>query len=121
MDSIDLTSDLCSLHGQRIKRDACKECNAAYMRRYLRQRRWQAPSQAVWERARRRAKQRGLEFSIAKDAIVIPATCPALGIPLSLGKKRSSNSPSLDRIDPSRGYVTGNIRVISDRANRLKG
>jgi len=30
-------------------------------------------------------------------------------------------SPSLDRIVPEEGYVDGNVRVISDRANRLKG
>lgn len=30
------------------------------------------------------------------------------------------NSPSLDRRDPSLGYVKGNVGVISDRANLLK-
>lgn len=30
------------------------------------------------------------------------------------------NSPSLDRIVPERGYVAGNLRVISNRANTLK-
>ena len=34
---------------------------------------------------------------------------------------RSACSPSLDRIVPDRGYVPGNVRVVSDRANRLKG
>jgi hypothetical protein len=29
-------------------------------------------------------------------------------------------SPSLDRIDPSRGYIPGNVQVISNRANLLK-
>lgn len=29
-------------------------------------------------------------------------------------------SPSLDRIDSSKGYVKGNVRVISARANMLK-
>lgn len=31
------------------------------------------------------------------------------------------NSPSLDKIVPSKGYVVGNIQVISYKANRLKG
>jgi hypothetical protein len=43
-----------------------------------------------------------------------------LGIPILVGQKRSENSPSLDRIRPERGYVPGNVRVLSDRANRLK-
>ena len=30
------------------------------------------------------------------------------------------NSPSLDRIRPQLGYVAGNVRVISNRANHLK-
>lgn len=29
-------------------------------------------------------------------------------------------SPSLDRLDSSKGYVKGNVRVISKRANQLK-
>ncbi|MCA3718382.1 MAG: hypothetical protein IM674_09025 [Brevundimonas sp.] len=38
-----------------------------------------------------------------------------------IGSTRSDASPSLDRIDPHKGYVPSNVRVISDRANRLKG
>lgn len=51
----------------------------------------------------------------------MPTVCPVLGIPLLLSDARTPNSPSLDRILPRVGYVPGNIRVISDRANRLKG
>jgi hypothetical protein len=60
-------------------------------------------------------------FSISVQSIVIPATCPVLGIPIVLGERRSDNSPSLDRLVPEKGYVPGNVRVISDKANRLKG
>jgi hypothetical protein len=42
-------------------------------------------------------------------------------MPLQILGARSDGSPSLDRIDPGQGYVPGNVRVISDRANRLKG
>ena len=44
------------------------------------------------------------------------------GIPLIRGEKRwSDDSPTIDRIDNTRGYVKGNISIISFRANKLKG
>jgi hypothetical protein len=33
---------------------------------------------------------------------------------------KNPNSPTLDKIDPSKGYVKGNVNVISQRASRLK-
>jgi hypothetical protein len=76
--------------------------------------------------AKQRARSNGLEFTITIADVVIPATCPLLGIPLafdvSSGKQGGKdNSPTLDRIDNARGYVPGNVRVISWRANRMKG
>lgn len=67
------------------------------------------------------AKKRGLTFDIEVSDIVIPDACPLLGIPLSHGVGHShAASPSLDRIDPSKGYVKGNVWVISSRANAIK-
>lgn len=111
----------CPRHGKPTKRDICRECNAAYMRGYLRRRRHELPARSLWDRARKRALERGLPFAIPKHSITIPACCPALGLPIEFRGRRSACSPSLDRIVPERGYVPGNIRVISDRANRLKG
>lgn len=121
MDRIKPLVPLCRHHGKPTKRDTCRECNAAYMRAYLRRRRYQMPGRALWDRARKRAIDRGLMFSIDKDSISVPRTCPALGIAIELRGRRAACSPSLDRIVPERGYVPGNVRVISDRANRLKG
>ncbi len=71
--------------------------------------------------SRRRAKARGLEHTIGEEDIVIPTHCPVLGIQLVRGAAITApGSPSLDRIDNSRGYVKGNVRVISHQANRLK-
>jgi hypothetical protein len=75
----------------------------------------------MWERARKRARQGAFEFALPKNSIFVPRTCPALGIPITAGEARSGQSPSLDRIRPVLGYVPDNVRVISDRANRLKG
>ena len=84
---------------------------------------WQAknPTRVMWNAAKARAKRKGIPFDISWEEIVIPDVCPVLGIPLSQGSHTHRNfSPSLDRIDLSRGYVTGNIAVISSRANRIK-
>lgn len=111
----------CPRHGKPTKRDICRECNAAYMRWYFRRRRRESPGRSLWDRARKRAQDRGLPFALAKNSITIPRTCPALGISIAFQGRRSACSPSLDRIIPERGYVPGNVRVLSDRANRLKG
>lgn len=114
-------STSCPVHGKPTHRAACKECNAAYMRGYLRRRARERPSDAIWERARRRAARLGVRFDLPRGSVRVPSLCPVFGIPVLVGPSRSPNSPSLDRIVPSQGYVPTNVRVISDMANRLKG
>ena len=71
--------------------------------------------------AKSRAKKFHLEFDSSPVDILIPEYCPILGIKLEVADgKQGPSSPSLDRIDSLRGYVRGNIRVISWRANKLK-
>jgi predicted DNA-binding protein YlxM (UPF0122 family) len=62
------------------------------------------------------------EFSINFGDLVFPTHCPILGIELDYFSQngRQENSPSFDRIDPSKGYIKGNVAVISWRANRIK-
>lgn len=65
-----------------------------------------------------RAKQKNIEFSLSYQDIVIPKTCPILGIEL---KHSDMNcSPSVDRINPASGYTKDNISIMSIRANRIK-
>ena len=74
-------------------------------------------------RAKSRAKTRGLEFNIDESDIKIPEYCPILGIKLKSYSGSSGgryNSPALDRIDNKKGYVKGNIMVVSHRANMMK-
>jgi hypothetical protein len=53
--------------------------------------------------------------------IDIPARCPVLGIPLTRGTgKPADSSPTIDKVVPEFGYVPGNIKVISFRANSIK-
>jgi len=35
-------------------------------------------------------------------------------------RMKSNHSPSIDRIIPHKGYVEGNVIIVSDLANRIK-
>jgi len=77
--------------------------------------------------ARRRAKNANRVFAITKEDVIIPEYCPVLGIKLkpSVGEGRKNlneldASPSIDRIDSSKGYTKDNVQVICFRANDLK-
>lgn len=74
------------------------------------------------KRAERRAKEKGLEFDLTVDDVVIPELCPILGVPLVIGEGKGPKpfSPSLDKINPDMGYTKGNVVVISMRANQIK-
>lgn len=77
----------------------------------------------IYQSAKKRAKEKGLEFNIElKDIPEIPKNCPILGIEIKSNTINAplDSSPSLDRIDSSKGYIKGNIRIISNRANRIK-
>jgi len=78
--------------------------------------------------ARKRAKKKNVPFDIDAGCIrsIAPSHCPILGMPLEwstyrgLGQRPLPNSPSLDRIDPSKGYIKGNVWIISYKANTIK-
>jgi len=78
----------------------------------------------IWCNASRRAKRKGIEFNIEPSDIVIPDKCLILNIDLIKNETDchgpKDNSPSLDRINNNEGYIKGNIRIISNRANRIK-
>lgn len=83
------------------------------------------PARSYMLAARKRANSLGLPFNLEEQDIVFPEVCPILGIPICLERKdgprkRTDNTPSLDRKIPSQGYVKGNVFIISWRANRLK-
>ena len=84
------------------------------------------PQWVLWNSARNRAKLMNVEFNLVQTDIDLSECCPYLGIRLDYTRAserdtiRDFTTPSLDRIDSSKGYVKGNIRVISFKANAAK-
>lgn len=93
------------------------------MRQYDVERRLKDPIGSLLRGANKRAKLKGIEFSITKEDLgVHPIWCPVLGIELQYSQigRQQANSASLDRYDNTKGYIPGNVNIISLRANELK-
>jgi hypothetical protein len=76
----------------------------------------------LFNSAKARALKQNVPFDITVEDIVIPKFCPLLEIEFNLTEmtKGNINAPSLDKIIPELGYVKGNIKVISLKANFMK-
>lgn len=75
----------------------------------------------ILRNAKSRAKKKNIEFSITEKDIVLLEYCPILKIKLQENNfSAKPNSYSIDRIDNSKGYIKGNIQIISHRANQIK-
>ncbi len=75
--------------------------------------------------SKQRAKLKNRDHSITVDNIkaIYPTDgcCPIFGMKLEFNNAGfRENSPSIDRIDSSKGYTTDNIQIISWKANRIK-
>ena len=98
-------------------RDTHQEERAEYRANF----REKHPERSMLYDAKKRAKRKGLPFALVPEDIVIPKVCPVLGIELVFGTgKLHDASPTIDRIIPEKGYVKGNIAVMSHKANRIK-
>lgn len=70
-----------------------------------------------------RCRKNNIPFNVSvKDFTEFPTHCPDLRVPLIYGNKAkaSPHSATVDRIIPELGYVSGNVRIISYRANVMK-
>lgn len=78
-------------------------------------------SKILVKAARHRAKKRGVPFNITSADVPIPANCPVFGFPLVVRRGAPGpDSPTIDRIEPAKGYVKGNVIVVSMKANVAK-
>ena len=77
---------------------------------------------SVYVEAARQAKLLDVPFTIKLDDIVLPEKCPALKIPIELSKpKRHPHTPTAIMLDFARGFVPGNVVVVSYAAAELRG
>lgn len=93
-----------------------------YMRERMRIKRRDDPVPLMISRLRLKCKKLNLDFNLTNDDVTIPKLCPALGIELkpAVGGKIHDGSPTIDRINLNKGYVKGNVIVVSHKANRIK-
>ena len=107
-------------------RSWCKVCFLKNQRSpsrhmYLKKRHYNDPRKSMFLQAKYRARKDGVLFLLNLSDLKIPGHCPILGIPLKVNDGIwRNNSPTIDRIIPKLGYITGNIAVISHRANQIK-
>jgi hypothetical protein len=106
---------------QKAYYEANRERICASTREHSRKKHARDPRYKMLASAKQRAVLYGRECTLTLDDIVIPERCPLLGLKITTGsRQQKSSSPSLDRKSSSKGYVPGNIWVVSWRANRVK-
>jgi hypothetical protein len=122
---IDLTADNCTPSALMLRNRRGAICSSC-CRQYQMKARDENPRLWILYASRARAKKRGRENSLVlSDIPNIPKQCPVfpeikIVSDVGGGMRARDNAPALDRIDSKKGYVKGNVRIISNRANKLK-
>lgn len=78
----------------------------------------QSPKRSAFSTLRDHAKQRGLEFTVSADYLAGLMDAYAY---FDHAAESRGEFPSLDRIDATRGYVPGNLRIVTHSQNVVKG
>jgi hypothetical protein len=112
----------CGSKEKYTKLGRCVNCALSDNKAFLLSYHLRFPEKYILKNAKTRAKKRNMEFSITEKDIHIPEFCPDWHIKLGQVRgHRTDDTPTLDRIDNSKGYIPGNVRVVSWIANRTKG
>jgi len=118
----------CDVKYQAQRRNANKDKFAMYSRNYQRGRRQdfdyrlQMLINASKQRSKLNYREHDINVEDIKSIYPIDGCCPIFGIKLEFnGAGFRDSSPSIDRIDSTKGYTRDNIQVISWKANRIKG
>ena len=95
-------------------REQIKKHKAKAYRQYYKSRH---PLRELLRWARQRAEREGIEFTLTEsDFDSLPTHCPILNIKLNYAGsgtgRPSDSSPTLDRVDNTKGYVGGNVLIV---------
>ncbi len=103
-------------------KNTCKKCSIKIRQTEKLNRDWKVDAaRLLYSNIKSRCKRIGKEFSIELEDITIPKKCPVFGFDLKREDRQTwMCAPSVDRIDNSKGYIKGNVTVVSRRANILK-
>lgn len=102
-----------------MSKTLCKECESFKWENTSDEEKWKACISNNLKGARHRASIQQVPFSIKLEDFTYETECPVYGIPYTYLGPRDS-SPSLDRLVPEKGYVKGNVKIISMKANADK-
>ena len=99
--------------------DRHKESGAANYRRVKDSEPWVL----LYRASKERAKTKGWEHNLTIEHLksIWPTRCPVFGIELSVSRDVAHDaSPTIDRLDSNKGYIIGNVNIISYKANVIK-
>lgn len=98
----------------------CKECKHT---RYLK-RRQDDYFTSYCASKKSECKRKGIPYNLTPEYLseIWTGICPIFGVEITRAAegRGSTHSAHLDRLDPDKGYVIGNVTWISGRANRIK-
>lgn len=100
----------------------CKSCDY----KIIKEKHEKDPSARLYLLAKRRAKKKNIGFNLTKEFVKKlwnedNKICPILKKEYAFGKKNRNLNPSLDRIENNKDYIMGNVRLLSFKANAIKG
>lgn len=102
-------------------RSVCKECRKKESSKAYTE---QDKQKHILASIKSRAKRLNVEFDLEYEDLNPPEYCPVFNVRLEriapYSKDKKYFSPSVDRIDPKRGYTKDNIQIISFLANVMK-
>lgn len=126
-DRLSLYCKPCDKQKQESKRRKQPEKQLEYGRRYQAKRRedFEYRLQMLLNASKQRARANDIEHTLTltdiKELYPADGKCPVFGTTLQFNKAGfRDSSPSLDKIDPNKGYTKDNVQVLSWRANKLK-